>query len=440
MTATAATRRYALLSFLTWLPVGLYLAPMVLLMLERGLSIATVAAVGAAYSVTVTVLELPTGGLADVLGRRPVLVASALASAAGLLLLGLADGLALFLASAVLRGVARALSTGPAEAWYVDTLHGIAGRDVDLTPGLARGEVAASVALAAGTLAGGLLPLALAPGALPLPALAVPVLLAAAVEVARVAVTLRLPEPPHRRAGLAKVLRNVRTTVTGGLRLAATDAVLARVLLAAGGAGVALAAIELLTPAWLGELTGTGEAGALAYAVVAALGFAADAAGGALGPAAVRRCGTPARAAALGTIVAAAALGALAGSATMRGPAAVVLAGLAYCLLFVGLGAAGPAQGRLLHERTHARARATVVSVQSLVLQLAAALGGVTLGWLAARRGFAPAFGVGAALLLASAALFWRLRADRPVVAPPEHTALSTSEEGSGPDTGRGGP
>jgi MFS family permease len=66
-------RRYALLSFLQWLPVGLMMVPMVLLLLERGFTLVEVAFIGAVSSVTVAVLELPTGGLADVVGRRPVL-------------------------------------------------------------------------------------------------------------------------------------------------------------------------------------------------------------------------------------------------------------------------------------------------------------------------------------------------------------------------------
>ncbi|MEU8615023.1 MFS transporter, partial [Actinoplanes sp. NPDC048791] len=91
MNAVAAARRYALLNALLWLPAGLYLVPLVLLMLDRGLTVSTIAVVGVAYGLTIAVLELPTGGLADVLGRRPVLIASAVAGAAGLLLLGLAD-------------------------------------------------------------------------------------------------------------------------------------------------------------------------------------------------------------------------------------------------------------------------------------------------------------------------------------------------------------
>jgi MFS family permease len=415
MTGGSAARRYALLSFLLWLPAGLYLVPLVLLMLDRGLPVSTIAAVGIAYGLTTAVLELPTGGLADVLGRRPVLIASAVAGAAGLLLLGLAGSVALFLASAVLRGAARALSTGPLEAWYVDTVHAEHGRDVDLTAGLARGEIAASLALGAGTLVGGLLPLAL--GAVgPLPALAVPVLLAAGVEVLRAVVTTRLPEPPHPRPAAAVVLRGVPATIAAGLRVAGRDRTLTRLLLAAGGAGIALATIELLTPAWLAGLT-AGPRAAATYAVVAAAGFGADALGGMLATGAVRRFGSHARAATAGWTVSALALAGLAGCALLSGMVAMVLAGIAYCVLFIGLGAAFPAQAHLLHERIEPGERATVLSVQSLLMQGVGAVGIALIGWQATRNGVAVGYTIAALVLLASAGLFLRLRTARRVTA-----------------------
>jgi MFS family permease len=408
MTAVAAARRYALLNALLWLPAGLYLVPLVLLTLDRGLTVSTIAIVGIVYGLTIAVLELPTGGLADVLGRRPVLIASAVAGAAGLLLLGLADTVALFLASAVLRGAARALSTGPLEAWYVDTVHAEQGRETDLTAGLARGEVAASLALGGGTLIGGLLPLALGEVG-PLPALAVPVLMAAGVEVLRAVLTTRLPEPPHPRPAIGVVLRGVPTTVVAGLRVAGRDRALTRIMLAAGGAGVALGTIELLTPAWLAGLS-TGPRAAATYAVVAAAGFGADAIGGMLAAGAVRRFASHSRAATAGWTVSALALAGLAGCAILSGTVAMVLAGIAYCVLFIGLGAAFPAQAHLLHERVEPGERATVLSVQSLLMQGVGAVIIPVIGWQATRNGIEAGYTISAVVLLASAGLFLRLR------------------------------
>lgn len=428
ITAVSARRRYVAITFLTWLPAGLYTAPLVLLMLERGLSLAAVAAVGAVYGVTVMVLELPTGGLSDVLGRRPVLVASATAGVAGLLLLGLGSALWLLVASAVLRGVARALSSGPAEAWYVDAVHASEGPDADLGPGLARGAVAASVALAVGVLAGGVIPFAGDPtgsaasgaGAGPggafgwpgggVPALAVPVLLAAAVELVLLAVSaLAMPESRGPRPTLGAVLRGVPATVAAGVRLAWRDHVLVRVLLVAATTGTGLAVIELLTPAWMAVLSGGPGRGVLAYALVAAIGFAADAAGNALGVPVTRWLGTPGRAACAGTVLAALALAGLAGTTALTGVPGVAAAGAAYLLMFVGLGVAVAPLGRLLHGRVVAAERATVLSVQSLLMMTGGSAGSLALGALAAQHGPGPAFAVAGLLLALAALTVWGL-------------------------------
>ncbi|MEU8002427.1 MFS transporter [Catellatospora sp. NPDC049111] len=430
ITAAAARRRYVAITFLTWLPAGLYTAPLVLLLLDRGLSLGAIAAIGAVYSVAVVVLELPTGGLSDVLGRRPVLAASAIAGLAGLALLGLTGAVWLLVVSAVLRGVARALSSGPAEAWYVDAVHAVEGRGADLGPGLARGGMAASAALGLGVLGGGLIPF-LWPGtasdgsatgllggwpAGALTGLAVPVLLAAVCElVLLLVVLLAMTEVRGPRPGFAAVLRGVPATVATGLRLAGRDHVLVRVLLVAAATGTGLAVIELLTPAWMAVLSGGASRGVLAYALVAAVGFAADAAGSALGVPLTRWLGSPGRAACAGTVLAALALGGLAGTAALDGWIGVVAAGAAYLLMFLGLGAAVAPIGRLLHDRVEAAERATVLSVQSLLLQLGAAAGSVALGALAAAYGPGPAF-AGAGLLLAAAALtLWGLPRRRSV-------------------------
>ena len=75
LTPAEAGRRYLVLTALRWLPVGISIPVTVLLALSRGLSLANVGLVFLAHSLLVAVLGLPTSGLADVVGRRPVLVA-----------------------------------------------------------------------------------------------------------------------------------------------------------------------------------------------------------------------------------------------------------------------------------------------------------------------------------------------------------------------------
>ncbi|MEW2556610.1 MFS transporter, partial [Streptomyces zhihengii] len=267
----AARRRFAAVTFLFWLPVGMYIPSQVLLFTERGMTLATVAALFAVHSFTVSALELPTGGLSDVLGRRPVLAAAGVLNLGALLLAALGDSVWMLVCAMLLLGSGRALSSGPAEAWYVDTVQAAEGPGAELRTGLARGGTASAAALAAGTLLGGSLPLGLS--ALGMEAfgtvlpLSVPSLVGALVCAGYVAYVLTaLPEPPRPPAGLGSVLRGVPATVLGGLRLGKGDAVVRRLLLTAGAAGAALASIELLTPGRAARLTGAAESGAVLFA------------------------------------------------------------------------------------------------------------------------------------------------------------------------------
>ena len=76
-TVRSATNRLVVLTVLRWLPVGLQAPITVLLAQSRGLSLAEIGLLFTVHGVVVVALELPTGGLADVLGRRPVVVAGA---------------------------------------------------------------------------------------------------------------------------------------------------------------------------------------------------------------------------------------------------------------------------------------------------------------------------------------------------------------------------
>lgn len=175
--------------------------------------------------------------------------------------------------------------------------------------------------------------------------------------------------------------------------------------------GVALAVIELVTPAWLDTLAGDPERAALAYAVLATVGFAADALGATLAPVARRRLRTPARASAAATSVALAGLLGLVVASLGGDAAGLLVAGVAYVGVFIGLGlgAAGPPMGELLHGQVRSEQRATVLSVQSLMFQLAGAAGSILAGSLTVWHGPPPAgFAVAAvSLAVAIPMLLW---------------------------------
>ena len=92
--ARGARRRYLSLVALRWLPTGLLVPVIVLLAMSRGLSVTEIGLVFAIQGLVVLVLELPTGGLSDALGRRPVLILASLVSLLALGVLYVADSVA----------------------------------------------------------------------------------------------------------------------------------------------------------------------------------------------------------------------------------------------------------------------------------------------------------------------------------------------------------
>ncbi|WP_133411977.1 MFS transporter [Vallicoccus soli] len=351
-------RRYVVLTFLRWFPTGLVIPVQVLLLSGRGLSVAQVGAVWAAYSLACALLELPSGALADALGRRAVLVVSVALGTAANLVLALGQAAPALVAGTLLAGTARALDSGPLQAWYVDAVHAL-DADADLKPGLARGATADSAGLALGALGGGaltLVPLADAGGD-PLLSLSVPFLAAAAVALVQVALVVRWVTDVPRGGGLRAALAEVPATVRAGAALAGRNPVLRRLTALSTLLGVVLAGTELLAPLTLG-----GEAGAAAYSTVVTAGFAGTAVGAHLAPALARLLRGSGRGVVVSSLLVAAA------AACVALPGWWAAAG-AYVCLYAALGLGDPLTGELLHEETPSGQRTTLLSVQSLVLQ-----------------------------------------------------------------------
>src|SRR5699024_4310979 len=111
LSPTAARRVFLTLTATRWMPVGFIVGILVLWMLERGLSLPSAMSAMAVIGFVVLLLELPTSGFADALGRRPVLIVAALANLASMVALILAHSFTGFVIVAVLTGVFRALDS-----------------------------------------------------------------------------------------------------------------------------------------------------------------------------------------------------------------------------------------------------------------------------------------------------------------------------------------
>ena len=385
--AAAARRRLLLLSTTRWLPVGLTFGLTMLLPLERGLGLAEVTAMLSVQGFVVLALELPTGGLADALGRRPVLLTAAVVAVLSSVLFLLADGFWLFCAAMLLQGVFRALDSGPLEAWYVDTARA-AEPEVAVERGLSQAGSVLGLAIAGGALAcGGLVAWH------PLPttsALVLPWGLATAlygVHVLLVALLVREDGRGERRSGLRTALRSARTApavVRAGVRAVAARPVLRGLVLVEVFWSVGMIAFETFTPVRLAELVGGEDRAAALYGPAAAAAWALFAVGSWLAGAGSRRFGV-AR-----TAIAARLLNGLfvVGMGLAAGPVGLVAA---YWLAYATHGAGNPVHAALLHRQAEAGNRVTVLSVNSMVAGGVYSLGLLALGPLAEHTSTATA-------------------------------------------------
>jgi DHA1 family tetracycline resistance protein-like MFS transporter len=419
LTAAQARRRFLVLLGLRWLPVGLLIPVMVLLPLERGLTLAQYGSAAALQGITVLLLELPTGGLSDAIGRRPVLLLAGVVNIAALALLTVAGSVLVFAIFFVLQGTYRALDSGPLEAWYVD--HALAADPhADIEGGLSRSGVVLGVAVAAGALAtGGLV--ALGPiGSVS--ALSLPVYLALGLQVGSligVAALMTEHRPSRGLAALVGSVRGVPAAIGGALGLLRRSRVIVALVTVEMSWGFGMVTFESLTPVRLTEVIGSPDRASALMGPVGSAAWLASALGAALIPLLTRRIGAPWTGFVLRVVQGVG----VAGMALLAGPAGVVAA---YLLCYTVNGAASPVHNGLLHRQVEGPYRASLLSLNSMVAQPAGALGVVTLTAIASGASLAVSLLVGAAVLAVAAPLYLAARRTESAPSAPELVPAGT--------------
>lgn len=404
LTAATAKRRFLVLTALRWLPSGLVIPVVVLLPLDRGLSVAQFGLAAATQGLVVFALELPTGGLADAVGRRPVLIVSVLLAIASMGLLLIAHSLTAFVIIFALQGIYRALDSGPLEAWFVDTARA-ADPAAPIDKGLSARGTVLGLAIAGGSLvSGGLVAIKPIPGLDPLLA---PVILALVLQVIGLIAIWTLMVETRASAGLRGLASSARGTgraIAEGVGLLRRS----RVLLALVGVelfwGFSMVCFESLMPVRLAQVAGGTEAAAAITGPALAAAWIASAAGSMATPK-------------LGQW-----LGMAPTAALMRVLQGITVAGLGFFGGVVGIvaafiacyaihGTSNAAHMTLVHQQADDRVRATVLSLNSWVSQPASAIGLVTLTAVAQATSVSLTMYVGGFILALAAPLYlpaWR--------------------------------
>lgn len=402
LTADRARRTLIVLTCTRWFPVGLTIGVTTLIPLERGMTLSQIGVIFAMQGFVILGLELPTGGFADALGRRPILVVSALVGIVASLVFVTADTFAAFVAALLLQGVFRALDSGPLEAWYVDTTHAD-DPTVAVENGLSSAGTALGLSIAGGALISGAL-VAWRP-VTSVSAISFPYWCAISFFIVHlIATALLVKEPPSApgQSGLRRAVTSVQQApkvVVGGLAALVTSRVLLALVLVEVFWSIGMIAFETLMPIRLAELAGgETQAGAL-MGPVSATAWGLFALGATLANRASRRIGvtwTALLARILnGTFII------VMGLAT--GPVGLITA---FLLTYTLHGSAGPMHSALLHRQAAPGNRTTILSMNSMIGGGTRSIGLLLLGPLAEATTTATAIIVAGSFSILGALLY----------------------------------
>ncbi len=400
-------RVFQIHQFLDRFAMGLTVAVVALALTDRGMDLFQISLLFGVYSLTTMAMELPFGGLADSIGRKPVFLTAVVASLISLVLfLSTRDFHVLALSFAFI-GFGRALRSGTLDAWFVETFKA-AAPNVDVQPALAKAQWANAVGLAIGAVFGGLLPDILGEVAKSLGFSIYDVSYVASFGVmlgVLVFTMLAIVEKPRPRdvTALMHGFANVPTVIKDASVLALKHPTLSILLAALAFFLMATNPVEVFWPTHAKPMLDEGYANTV-IGVVTATYFFSIAFGASLSPHISRifkrrhAMTLAASFACLGGVQIALALqGSIVGFVTV------------FVLYSVILGVSETPASSILHRCVEDRQRSTMLSLRSLIQQLGGALGLVLAGTVAEMYSTPIAWIVGAVFLFIAVILIFVL-------------------------------
>lgn len=370
-----------------------------LFLLDAGLSFFEVFVANAAFSAGMVVFEVPTGVIADTLGRRvSFLLSVSVLAATTLLYVALAQvdaGVVAFAVVSVFMGLGFTFYSGAMEAWLVDALSA-SGYTGLLDKVFARGQQVTGTAMLVGTVGGGLL------GQIDL---SLPYVLRAGLLLAVFAIAYVVMHDlgfTPRKVSAADLPGEVTRNARAGVQFGWQQPGLRLLMLASFvQMGFVMWAFYAAQP-YLLELL---DSDAIWVSGVVYAGVALSTIGGnQVVSVASRYCGRR-------TTLLLAAAAVQSGAAVVLGLTGSFWVAVPALLLVTGsLGVTGPVRSGYLHQVVPSEQRATVVSFDSMVANVGGVGGQVGLGALGEARSVGSAFVVGGVATAAALPLLARVR------------------------------
>ena len=148
---------YSLIMFLNSYLTGLLTPVLSLALIDKGASLSNLSIILGFYALSVIVLELPTGIMADIFGRKKTFVLSLVIFTLSFSLLLIGRGFMILCLVMILYGLAKALASGSFDALFIDYYIDNFGKD-KLHNITTRLSVLEALGLSAGALSGGFFP------------------------------------------------------------------------------------------------------------------------------------------------------------------------------------------------------------------------------------------------------------------------------------------
>lgn len=363
--------------FQLWIPVWI-----VFLTVEQGFSLTAVTSAEGLYLVAVVLLEIPTGAVADRWGRSRSLALGAVFLGVSVLIFAFAGNFPVLLASFLLWSLAHTLMSGADMALLYDTLKE-GGRIGDYERIAGRGTALLWVGIGVATFLGG--PVAAVVG------IRATIFIGAATCALTALVALAIHEPRHEAPVVRQpYLASIRSAIAEAW---ASPAVRAVILLT----GTAIAALEslhyLIQPYLLDRDIEVGTLFSMLQVPMILAGIV-----GSLLASRVRGRGV------LPALVVVPLLGGLTYFVLALSPGLSAYA--AFPVMFALASCLVPIASGYINRRIDSERRATVLSVQGMVMALTMSVLAATFGFVTDTWGIALTFTIGGVLALATVALF----------------------------------
>ena len=400
-------RVFQIHQFLDRFAMGLTVAVVALALTDRGMDLFQISLLFGVYSLTTMAMELPFGGLADSIGRKPVFLTAVIASLMSLALFLSTSNFSVLALSFAFIGFGRALRSGTLDAWFVETFK-TGAPNVDVQPALAKAQWAGAMGLAIGAILGGLLPDIMGDVAKSFGSSIYDMSYVASFTVMLgvfVFTMLAIVETPRPRdlTALMRGFANVPTVINAATHLALKHPALSILLAALTFFLMATNPVEVIWPTHAKPMLDEGFANTV-IGIVTATYFFSIAVGASLSPH-ISRIFKRRHAVTLAASFACLAVIQIA----LALQAGIIGFVTAFVLYSVVLGISETPASSILHRCVKDRQRSTMLSLRSLIQQIGAALGLVLAGAIAEMYSTPIAWIVGALFLFIATILIFVL-------------------------------